>query len=103
MIRRRSFFAVAKTGAEVASEHFKKGVPKHLISSADIATFDAQYPKLAVRYNESFHDCFLITDDKEQYLINVPKKREPCLKGRFAVGESNGKINTGRKMPIRIS
>ena len=56
------------------SEHFKKGVPKHLISPADIQTFNAQYPKLAVRYNESFHDRFLIIDDKELYLIGASLK-----------------------------
>ena len=56
------------------SEHFKKGVPKHLISSADVTTFNAQYPKLAVRYNESFHDRFLIIDDKELYLIGASLK-----------------------------
>ena len=56
------------------SEHFKKGVPKHLISPADVATFNAQYPKLAVRYNENFHDRFLIIDDKELYLIGASLK-----------------------------
>ncbi len=61
----------------------KKGVPKHLISPADISTFNAQYPKLAVRYNESFHDRFLIIDDKELYLINAPKKREPRFEGEI--------------------
>ena len=56
------------------SEHFTKGVPKHLISPADIATFNAQYPKLAIRYNETFHDRFLIIDDKELYLIGASLK-----------------------------
>ena len=56
------------------SEHFKKGVPKYLISPADVATFNAQYPKLAVRYNETFHDRFLIIDDKELYLIGASLK-----------------------------
>ena len=56
------------------SEHFKKGVPKHLIFPADIATFNAQYPKLAVRYTETFHDRFLIIDDKELYLIGASLK-----------------------------
>ena len=31
-------------------------------------------PKLAVRYNESFHDRFLIIDDKELYLIGASLK-----------------------------
>ena len=32
------------------------------------------FPKLAVRYNESFHDRFLIIDDKELYLIGASLK-----------------------------
>ena len=56
------------------SEHFKKGVPKHLISQAEISTFNAQYPKLAIRYNETFHDRFLIIDDKELFLIGASLK-----------------------------
>ena len=36
-----------------------------------------------VRYNESFHDRFLIIDDKELYLINAPKKREPRFEGEI--------------------
>ena len=44
------------------------------ISPADIATFNSQYPKLAVRYNETFHDRFLIIDDKELYLIGASLK-----------------------------
>ena len=58
----------------ITSEHFKKKVPHHQISDADIETFNAQYPKLAVRYNESFHDRFLIIDDKELYLIGASLK-----------------------------
>ena len=57
------------------SEHYdKKHVPHHKISPADVATFNAQYPKLAVRYNEAFHDRFLIIDDKELYLIGASLK-----------------------------
>ena len=57
------------------SEHYdKKHVPHHKISDADIATFNAQYPHLAVRYNETFHDRFLIVDDKELYLIGASLK-----------------------------
>ena len=56
------------------SEHFKKGVAHHTISDSDVATFNAQYPKLAVRYNETFHDRFLIVDDKELYLIGASLK-----------------------------
>ena len=70
-------FAKKRKGVRLTiftSEHFKKGVPKHLISPADISTFNAQYPKLAVRYTESFHDRFLIIDDKELYLIGASLK-----------------------------
>ena len=70
-------FAKKRKGVRLTiftSEHFKKGVPKHLISPADISTFNAQYPKLAVRYNETFHDRFLIIDDKELYLIGASLK-----------------------------
>ncbi len=70
-------FAKKRKGVRLTiftSEHFKKGVPKHLISPADISTFNAQYPKLAVRYNESFHDRFLIIDDKELFLIGASLK-----------------------------
>ena len=57
------------------SEHYDRNhVPHHKISPADIATFNAQYPKLAVRYNETFHDRFLIIDDKELYLIGASLK-----------------------------
>ena len=56
------------------SEHFKKKAPHHSISDADIATFNAQYPKLAVRYTEKFHDRFLIVDDRELYLIGASLK-----------------------------
>ena len=70
-------FTKKRKGVKVTvftSEHFKKGVPKHLISQADISTFNAQYPKLAIRYNETFHDRFLIIDDKELYLIGASLK-----------------------------
>ena len=57
------------------SEHYdRKHVPHRKISPADVATFNAQYPKLAVRYNETFHDRFLIIDDKELYLIGASLK-----------------------------
>ena len=56
------------------SEHFKKKAPHHSISDADIATFNAQYPKLSVRYTEKFHDRFLIVDDRELYLIGASLK-----------------------------
>ena len=58
----------------ITSEHFKKGVPNHAIYNADVESFNAQYPKIAVRYNETFHDRFLIIDDKELYLIGASLK-----------------------------
>ena len=57
------------------SEHYdKKYVPHRKISDADVKTFNAQYPKPVVRYNESFHDRFLIIDDKELFLIGASLK-----------------------------
>ena len=71
-------FAKKRKGVRLTiftSEHYdKKHVPHHKISPADVATFNAQYPKLAVRYNESFHDRFLIIDNKELYLIGASLK-----------------------------
>ena len=71
-------FAKKRKGVKVTiitSEHYdKKHVPHRKISHADIATFNAQYPRLAVRYNETFHDRFLIIDDKELYLIGASLK-----------------------------
>ena len=71
-------FAKKRKGVKVTiitSEHYDKNhVPHRKISDADIATFNAQYPRLAVRYNETFHDRFLIIDDKELYLIGASLK-----------------------------
>ncbi len=71
-------FAKKRKGVKVTvftSEHYdKKHVPHHKISDADVATFNAQYPKLAIRYNETFHDRFLIIDDKELFLIGASLK-----------------------------
>ena len=70
-------FAKKRTGVKVTiitSEHYKKKVPHHTFTDADIETFNAQYPKLTVRYNETFHDRFLIIDGKEIYLIGASLK-----------------------------
>ena len=71
-------FAKKRKGVNVTvftSEHYdKKHVPHRKISDADVKTFNAQYPKLTVRYNESFHDRFLIIDDRELYLIGASLK-----------------------------
>ena len=71
-------FAKKRKGVRLTiftSEHYdKKHVSHRKISDADVVTFNAQYPKLAVRYNETFHDRFLIIDDKELYLIGASLK-----------------------------
>ena len=71
-------FSKKRKGVKVTiftSEHYdKKHVPHPKISPADVVTFNAQYPQLAVRYNETFHDRFLVIDDKELYLIGASLK-----------------------------
>ena len=58
----------------ITSEHYRDKVPHHQISDVDIETFNGQYPRLAIRYNETFHDRFLIIDTKEIYLIGASLK-----------------------------
>lgn len=41
---------------------------------SDVEKFNAQYPALAVRFSEKFHDRFLILDDEELYLIGASLK-----------------------------
>jgi len=60
----------------------RKGVKVEVVASArgdklapsDVAKFNAQYPTLAVKHGEKFHDRFLILDDKELYLIGASLK-----------------------------
>ncbi len=52
----------------------RMGNPRPKISTADVAIFNAQYPTLAVKFCENFHDRFLILDDKEIYLIGASLK-----------------------------
>lgn len=60
----------------------RKGVSVEVVTSArgnrlaatDIAKFNAQYGGLTVRTSESFHDRFLVIDDRELYLIGVSLK-----------------------------
>ena len=86
-------FAKKRKGVKVTlitSEHYRKNVPHPAISAADIATFNGQYPKLTVRFNETFHDRFLIVDDKELYLIGASLKdlgRKCFAFTRLAAGE----------------
>ena len=59
----------------VTSEHRdRKGNPRPKILPADVAKFNAQYPLLSVRFRESFHDRFLVVDDRELYLIGASLK-----------------------------
>ena len=44
------------------------------LAESDIAKFNMQYPTLAVRFSESFHDRFLIIDNRELYLIGASLK-----------------------------
>jgi hypothetical protein len=71
-------FAKKRKGVKVTivtSEHFdRKHVPNHKISEGDVNAFNAQYPKLDVRYSEAFHDRFLIIDDRELYLVGASLK-----------------------------
>ena len=71
-------FAKKREGVKVTiftSEHYdRKHIPHRQISDADVRTFSKQYPKLSVRYNELFHDRFLIIDDRELYLIGASLK-----------------------------
>ena len=71
-------FAKKREGVKVTiftSEHYdRKHVPHRKISEADVKTFNDQYPKLAVRYTESFHDRFLVVDDRELYLVGASLK-----------------------------
>ena len=59
----------------VTSAHCdRKGTPRPAILSSDVEKFNAQYPALAVRFSEKFHDRFLILDDDELYLIGASLK-----------------------------
>ena len=60
----------------VTSRHInrKTQMPDIKILPADIAKFNAQYPKLDVCFSENFHDRFLIVDDKDVYLIGASLK-----------------------------
>ena len=47
---------------------------KTKLNTLDINNFNMQYPFLKVKYTESFHDRFLIIDDKEAYHIGASLK-----------------------------
>ena len=44
------------------------------LAASDITKFNAQYGGLSVKTSMAFHDCFLIIDDKELYLIGASLK-----------------------------
>ena len=46
----------------------------NMLTASDIKKFNAQYPAVAVKTNTSFHDRFLILDNKELYLIGASLK-----------------------------
>lgn len=44
------------------------------LTKKDISTFNAQYPKLDVKYMKDFHDRFLILDDRTGYHVGASLK-----------------------------
>jgi len=55
-------------------EHPHVGVGNGMVRHADGRVLNKQYPKLDIRYNETFHDRFFIIDDKELYLVGASLK-----------------------------
>ncbi len=49
-------------------------LPGTELTTADIEKFNAQYPKLEVKYTKVFHDRFLIIDETEGYHIGASLK-----------------------------
>ena len=47
---------------------------KGSLSAKDITKFNAQYPKLSLKFTTDFHDRFLIIDKKEVYHIGASIK-----------------------------
>ena len=47
---------------------------KTKLTAQDVAAFNAQYPKLAVKHTNTFHDRFLILDGKTVYHIGASLK-----------------------------
>jgi len=63
--------AKKRTGVAARIVTSQKG---NKIAATDIATFNAQYPSLSVQVSKSFHDRFLVLDDKELYLVGASLK-----------------------------
>ena len=64
----------------------------------DVATFNAQYPKLEVKYTNIFHDRFLILDGKTVYHIGASLK--DAGKKCFAVSEMK---DAGRSLMKKLA
>ena len=62
-------------------------VTSSIISNISITNFNKQYPTLNIKYNNTFHDRFLIIDDTYLYLIGASIK-DAGKKG-FAICEMN--------------
>ena len=59
----------------VTSRHFdRSGSPRLKITEADVAKFNAQYPRLRLRFSENFHDRFIVIDNEEIYLVGASLK-----------------------------
>ena len=82
-----NLLAKKKSGVAVTIYTFKKTK----LTMQDVATFNAQYPQLDVKYtNASFHDCFLKLDNKTVYHIRASLK--DAGKKCFAVSQMNGMV-----------
>ena len=65
-----NLLAKKQSGVSVTIYTFKKTK----LTAQDIATFNAQYPQLDVKYTNTFHDRFLILDGKTVYHIGASLK-----------------------------
>ena len=65
-----NILAKKKSGVAVTIYTFKKTK----LTAQDVATFNAQYPQLDVKYTDVFHDRFLILDGKTVYHIGASLK-----------------------------
>ena len=71
---------------------------KTKLTAQDVATFNAQYPKLEVKYTNIFHDRFLILDGKTVYHIGASLK--DAGKKCFAVSEMK---DAGRSLMKKLA
>ena len=65
-----NLLAKKQSGVSVTIYTFKKTK----LTAQDVATFNAQYPQLDVKYTNAFHDRFLILDGKTVYHIGASLK-----------------------------